>query len=128
MQETKNWEYYPLNEESYADLYAKGFSTYGYEVLYIRDKKLVGVDIVDFLEDGVSSIYFYYDPDYRAYSLGKYSIYKQIEFAKKRDLKWIYIGYSVKDCASLNYKENYKPHQVLKNSPSLDCKAIWSFD
>jgi arginine-tRNA-protein transferase len=128
MQETKNWEYYPLNNESYADLYAKGFSTFGYEILYIRDKKLVGVDIVDFLRDGISSIYFYYDPSFREYSLGKYSIYKQIEFAKKRELKWIYIGYSVKNCPSLNYKEKYKPYQVLQNSPSLDCEAIWSFD
>ena len=125
MQKTKGWDYYPLNEESYADLYAKGFSTYGYEVLYIRDKKLVGVDLLDFLEDGISSIYFYYDPDFRDYSLGKYSIYKQIELAKKRELMWIYIGYSVKGCSSLSYKEDYKPHQVLQNSPSLDDEPIW---
>ncbi len=126
MEKEKGWEYYPVNMDSYADLYAKGFSSYGYEILYIRDQKLIGVDLVDFLEDGISSIYFYYDPDYRHLELGKYSLYKQIEMAKERLLSWIYLGYYVKECGSLNYKAQYKPHQILQGSPSLDDVALWS--
>jgi arginine-tRNA-protein transferase len=126
MEREKGWEYYPLNRDSYADLYAKGFSSYGYEILYIRDQNLIGVDLVDFLEDGISSIYFYYDPDYRHLSLGKYSLYKQIEMAKTRQLSWIYLGYYVKECGSLNYKADYNPHQILQNNPSLDEVALWS--
>jgi len=125
MQEKKGWEYYPLNADSYADLYAKGFSSYGYEILYIRDQKLIGVDLVDFLEDGLSAIYFYYDPDYRALSLGKFSLYKQIEMAKERELDWIYLGYYVKECESLNYKISYQPNQILHNNPSLEEEACW---
>jgi arginine-tRNA-protein transferase len=125
MQEKKGWEYYPVNAESYADLYAKGFSSYGYEILYIRDQKLVGVDLVDFLEDGLSAIYFYYDPDYAHLSLGRYSIYKQIEMAKVRELSWIYLGYYVKECESLNYKDSYKPNQILMNNPTLSEHALW---
>ncbi len=125
MQEKKGWEYYPLTLESYGDLYAKGFSSYGYEILYIRDQKLVGVDLVDFLEDGLSAIYFYYDPDYAHLSLGKYSIYKQIEMARKRELSWIYMGYYVKECDSLNYKEIYQPNQRLFGIPTLDQEAKW---
>jgi len=125
MQREKGWEYYPLNAESYADLYAKGFSAYGYEILYIRDEKLIGVDLVDFLEDGLSAIYFYYDPDYRHLSLGKFSLYKQIEMAKERELSWVYLGYYVKECASLNYKASYKPHEILKNNPNIDEKTRW---
>ena len=125
MEKEKGWEYYPLNLESYADLYAKGFSSYGYEILYIRDQKLIGVDLVDFLEDGLSSIYFYYDPDYRHLSLGKYSLYKQIEMAKERLLSWIYLGYYVEECSSLNYKAAYQPHQILEGNPSLDEVHAW---
>jgi len=125
MQKHRSWEYYPVNMEAYADLYAKGFSSYGYEILYIKDEKLIGVDLVDFLEDGISSIYFYYDPDYRHLELGKYSLYKEIEMAKERYLEWIYLGYYVADCGSLSYKMRYKPHQVLMNNPTLEQEALW---
>jgi len=125
MQLKKGWDYYTVNADSYYDLYAKGYSTFGKEILYIRDNKLVGVDLVDFLDDGISAIYFYYDPEYLKFSLGNYSIYKQIEMAKERELKWIYLGYYVKDCDSLNYKVNFKPHQILQNSPELDEAIIW---
>jgi len=126
MEQKKGWEYYPLTIESYADLYAKGASDFGYEVLYIRDEKLIGVDLVDFLEDGLSSIYFYYDPDYREYSLGKFSLYKQIEMAKERELAWLYLGYYVKECGSLNYKTAYKPNEILQNNPTLSEETIWT--
>lgn len=125
MQEKKGWEYYPVNADSYADLYAKGFSSYGYEILYIRDQKLIGVDLVDFLEDGLSAIYFYYDPEYSYLSLGRFSLYKQIEMARERELEWIYLGYYVKECDSLNYKNDYKPNQVLHNEPDLNDPAHW---
>ena len=125
MREKKGWEYYPLNAESYADLYGKGHSSYGYEILYIRDEKLIGVDLVDFLEDGLSAIYFYYDPDYAHLSLGKFSLYKQIEMARERELSWIYLGYYVKECDSLNYKASFKPNQILTNKPSLKERPIW---
>ncbi len=125
MQQKKGWDYYPVNENSYYDLYASGAGEFGYEVLYIRDQKLIGVDLIDFIEDGISSIYFYYDPDYSHLSLGKFSLYKQIEFAKKRELEWIYLGYYVKYCNSLKYKAEYKPYQILKNNPSLQEKDIW---
>lgn len=125
MQDKKGWEYYPVCEDSYRDLYARGFSSYGYEVQYIRDEKLVGVDLVDFLEDGISAIYFYYDPDYAHLALGKYSIFKQIEFAKRKALRWVYLGYYVKECSSLNYKDDYKPNQILLNNPCLNDTANW---
>ncbi len=125
MEKKKGWEYYPLTLESYGDLYAKGFSSYGYEILYIRDNKLIGVDLVDFLEDGLSAIYFYYDPDYAHLSLGKFSLYKEIEMAKERDLSWIYLGYYVKECPSLSYKDTYKPNQILRNNPTMDEATLW---
>ena len=126
MQVKKGWDYYSVNSDSYYDLYVKGFSTFGREILYIRENKLVGVDLVDFLDDGLSAIYFYYDPDFSKFSLGNYSIYKQIEMAKHKELKWIYLGYYVKECDSLNYKINYKPHQILHNNPRFNEATTWN--
>jgi len=125
MKEKKGWDNYHISTSTYEDLYVAGHSFYGKEILYFVDGKLVGVDLVDFLEDGISAIYFFYDPDYSHLSLGRYSIYKQIEFAKKLDLRWIYLGYAVENCDSLNYKFDYKPHLKLINNPNLNEEAIW---
>jgi arginine-tRNA-protein transferase len=125
MQKKKGWDYYPINEESYDDLYIKGASSFAKEVDYFIDDKLVGVDLIDIIDDGISAIYFYYDPDFQSYSLGRFSLFKQIELAKSLELDWIYLGYSVERCGSLNYKLSYKPHQRLLNSPSLNEEPIW---
>jgi len=97
----------------------------GWKILYYIDDKLVGVDLVDFLDDGISSIYFFYDPDFKDFSLGRYSIYMQIQLAKNFNLKWIYLGYYVKDCPSLNYKDRYKPYDIMQNNATLEEMPIW---
>lgn len=125
MEFRKDWKYYPLNVENYKDLYIKGYGEFGKEVLYFIDDKLVGIDLIDMLKDGISSIYFFYDPDFAKYSLGTFSILKQIELAKKLSLSWIYLGYYVEDCNSLNYKAIYKPYKTLLGSPSITENYIW---
>jgi arginine-tRNA-protein transferase len=89
------------------------------------DDKLIGVDLIDILEDGISSIYFYYDPDYTQYSLGKLSLYYQIMLAKQNQKKWIYLGYYVKDCPSLSYKSHYKPYITLSGRPEMYEEPKW---
>jgi len=123
--EKNGWEKTNISYSTYHDLYIKGHSFYGKEILYFRDNHLVGVDLVDFLEDGISAIYFYYDPDFLNLSLGKYSLLKQIEFAKELGLNWVYLGYAVKTCQSLSYKFDYKPHKILQNRPKFDEEDIW---
>ena len=125
MQEKKGWEYYQLSPSSCEELYTHGSSFYGKEVLYFDNGKLIGVDLIDFLEDGISSIYFFYDPDYSHLSLGRYSLFKQIDFARELELDWIYLGYAVKKCDSLNYKFDYQPYQILQNNPEITQEAIW---
>jgi len=125
MKEKKGWEYYKIDDKSYKELYINGSLSFSKEVAYILDERLIGVDLIDIFDDGISSLYFYYDPDYRDRSLGRYSIYKEIEFAKKNSIRWIYLGYSVKDNSSLNYKLKYEPLEKLKNSPSINEDAIW---
>ena len=49
---------------------------------YFDEEKLIGVDLIDILENGISSIYFYYDPQFAHYSLGRLSLYNQIKYAK----------------------------------------------
>jgi len=125
MKNKKDWEYNDITAQNYYSSFVNGHNDFGYEILYFDKDRLIGVDLVDMLEDGISSIYFYYDPDYAKYSLGRYSLYNQIKIAKQNNKKWIYLGYYVKDCPSLSYKSHYKPYLTLKGRPKADEKDMW---
>ena len=126
MKDRKEWEYHDTTPQHYYQSFVTGHSDFGHEVLYFDENKLIAVDLIDILEDGISSIYFYYDPDYSAYSLGKLSLYKQIQFALGSHKKWIYLGYYVEQCPSLSYKANYKPYVTLKGRPTEYEDFIWT--
>ena len=125
MEEKKGWKHYNLSMQSYYELYIAGHGEFGKEILYFIDNKLVGVDLVDVVEDGLSSIYCFYDPDYDKFSLGRYSLYQQILLTLHHNMRWVYLGYYVKDCPSLSYKANYKPYEILQGFPELEEIAYW---
>jgi arginine-tRNA-protein transferase len=125
MQQKRGWDYYSVDAESYHDLYVKGYESYGNEVQYYYEGNLVGVDLIDYLDDGISANYFYYDPDFAHLSLGTYSLLKEVEMARARGLKWIYLGYYVAECKSLHYKIFFKPHQILENHPDEAERPVW---
>ena len=119
------WRQKNITSRDYIENFVEGAGEFGKEVLYIRDNRLIGVDLIDILEDGISSIYFFYDPDYSRYSLGTYSLLYQIELAKILELKWIYVGYWVDSCKAFAYKTNFKPLEVLDGFPEVDKEPIW---
>jgi len=126
MHKKKGWEYEKTSPEHYYGSFVLGHEKFGYEVLYFFEDKLIAVDLIDILDDGISSIYFYYDPEFSHYSLGKLSLYNQILYAKRREKKWIYLGYYVKECPSLSYKAQYKPYLTLQGRPDEHEPFIWS--
>jgi arginine-tRNA-protein transferase len=80
---------------------------------YSIDGRLVAVGYVDVLPDGLSAIYFFYDPDERRRSLGTFNVLSIIESARRRHLQWVYLGYYVRGCRSLEYKALFRPNEVL---------------
>ena len=107
------WKQKDISYHEYRENFTQGAYDFGKEVLYIRDEKLIGVDLIDIVDDGISAIYFFYDPDYARLSLGTYSLLYQIELAKLLELKYIYLGYWVDGCKAFAYKESFKPQQIL---------------
>ncbi len=126
MKDKRNWEQQNITAQNYYLSFIQGHSDFGYEILYFDKDKLIAVDLIDVLEDGISSIYFYYDPEYQNFSLGKYSIYRQIEYTSQLGLSWIYLGYYVSECQSLAYKSRYKPYVTLEGRPSELDTYHWS--
>ena len=125
MKDKKGWEHSPTSAQGYYASFVDAHNDFGYEILYYDEDKLIGVDLIDILNDGISSIYFYYDPDYNNYSLGKLSLYNQIMYAKNSNRKWIYLGYYVEGCPSLSYKSHYKPYLTLDGKPTLEEEFKW---
>jgi len=125
MQEKREWKYYELDFRRYYELYVAGHAEFGKEIAYFADGRLIGVDLVDILSDGISAVYCYYDPDFADLSIGRYSLYQQILLAQQLNLRWIYLGYYVKDCPSLAYKADYKPYERLCEYVPLDETPVW---
>jgi len=77
--------------------------------------KLVGVGIIDTGKASLSSNYFYYDTsdETKKRSIGTYSILREIELCRTFHLQRYYLGYWLKDCKSMVYKSNFKPHELL---------------
>tara|TARA_R110001583_G_scaffold84788_2_gene222712 strand:+ start:242 stop:997 length:756 start_codon:yes stop_codon:yes gene_type:complete len=74
---------------------------------------LVAVAVVDYLDQGISAIYTFFDPDLSDRSLGKFAILKLIEQARSDSLPYLYLGYWVKNCQKMAYKTTYQPIQLL---------------
>lgn len=83
------------------------------EWCYYIDDTLVSVSYMDVLKDGLSGIYFFYDPAYKERQLGTWVLISMIKNAAERGMPFAYLGYFVKGCRSMEYKGHYKPSEIL---------------
>lgn len=126
MNKKKGWDYTPIKPRLYNEMFVEGFESFGYEIEYRYEEKLIGVAMVDILPKSLSAVYLFYDHDFEKRSLGVYSLLKQFEIAKELGISYLYPGYWIKDHHSMGYKERFKPFEILTNAPDLDEVSRWA--
>lgn len=80
------------------------------------ENKLAAVAIVDLLDNALSAVYTFFDPDFSSYSLGTYAVLWQQNHAKVLGLEFVYLGFWIKDCQKMSYKTQYQPLQGFINN------------
>ena len=67
------------------------------------------VSLIDQLEDGLSSVYTFFDPDVPDASYGVFNVVWQAQLARQLGLPWLYLGYWIPACRKMAYKTAYRP-------------------
>lgn len=103
---------YPPSMEQYVNFLNNAIGNTRYACFYLEDK-LVGVAVIDFLQQGLAAVYSFYDARLDKRSLGSYFILFQIIEAQKRKLPHLYLGYWIEDCQKMAYKKRFQPSEIL---------------
>jgi len=75
-------------------------------------KTLRAVCLTDVLDDGLSMVYSFYDPDMAGASLGTYVIMDHIDIAREAGLPYVYLGYWVPGSSKMGYKAKFSSLEI----------------
>jgi leucyl-tRNA---protein transferase len=71
--------------------------------------RLLAVAVTDLVEDALSAVYTFYDPDEAARGLGTLSLLEQVEWARRDGRRHLYLGYWIAGHDKMDYKRRFRP-------------------
>lgn len=81
---------------------------------------LLAVASIDHLVNGLSAVYTFFDPAQSERGLGTYAVLWQIEEALRLNLPFVCLGYWIAESGKMNYKANFRPLEIYRNSRWTD--------
>ena len=105
---------YPPSRDQYQSFLSAEWGVTRFYGMFL-DGRLVGVAVADLIDDGLSAIYTFYDPDLQDRSLGTFAVLWQIAATREMDLDYVYLGYWIKQCQKMAYKIQYRPLELYVN-------------
>ncbi|MGS4945701.1 arginyltransferase [Meridianimarinicoccus sp. RP-17] len=81
---------------------------------------LAAVCLTDMLDDGLSLVYSFYDPDAGRRSLGTHVILDHVEIAREMGLPYVYLGYWVPGSPKMGYKAGFSALEIYKGGAWQD--------
>lgn len=115
---------YQKNRHADGDMAAMGYYDYRAMIedtpistglLEFRDAqdRLLGACLTDWLADGLSAVYSFFDTDQDKRSLGTFAVLWLIGRARSLGLPYVYLGYWVPESRKMAYKARFRPSEIL---------------
>ncbi len=83
------------------------------ELRHPHDDRLLAVGVVDCMDDALSAVYTFFEPEAQLRSLGRLMVLLEVELTLALGLRWLYLGYWIRDSARMRYKTEYQPLEYL---------------
>lgn len=107
----RDGDMYPASSAQFQDFLVNNYGNTSY-LLGRIDNQLIACIVIDHLEDGLSSVYSFYQPDLSS-SLGTHLIHQVSTLCHLNGLNYHYLGYFVSGCKKMAYKRRFKPAQIF---------------
>lgn len=125
MQQRRGWPFRETTEEDYYQSFLDGHFEFSREFLYLRDDRLIGIGMVDMTDRVQSSVYFIHEPQWRDRGPGTFSVLSEIEVGQAASRDYLYMGYYIRDSGSMNYKNRFRTHELLRDYISDSDLPVW---
>ncbi len=107
-----------MSREDYAGMVQDG--AFAAEMIELREEgRLIGVMLVDRVEEGLSAIYSFFEPDRPRLSLGVELIFRTADVVVERGDRHVYLGYWIEKCGKMAYKTRFRPLERLEGGAWL---------
>jgi len=78
------------------------------------NSRLLGGSIIDVGQNWMNAVYFYFDPNEKARSLGTFNILTLIDLCHEFEIDYLYLGYYIRNVSAMSYKQHFKPHELFE--------------